>query len=971
MTAPVERFLGVPDAEAANPFALLGLPVADVSERQVEDARARRLAQVDAHAQAGGAEADEVRLAVQVAAAQLRDRDVRFALLDRVDRPGIVDPREQTPPTAPIHAETRGVPPRPRPARPTPHAPASSADAPSPVSERAVALQLMAVIAHSGGWNDTARSRVAAVAHASGMTVDDAVRLIGLATRSTRRTPAFDPRTANRGAEAAIDEGRSAEQRLKHRLLIAASLLLFAVSAVLAGTIAWIIIGGTTSDGQAPPSQTATTSGTSTPRSVTSNTLGDAGGNGLAALTGDASALSDRFAEATAMLQSDERGALALFRAAFENASRSWGALAPESFARLAYQAFDFIAAAETAGVGDAAVAYVAGAMLPDLAAERERRTFASAAFAGATLTRVRAASLPALGPTVERALASIGARPAREQADDIAAPVAGAAAALEHAGRVLLNANADEATWQRWVETVEDLHQVSPGVRSRLSLGVIGAAMGGAGEPEAAQRGLGVLVPMVDWPDVIARGEASRFLGWFANRDVTAPRLAEWTRLMVESAALPQLDSAMILSETASVQDRNTLARRWRGAVISGASRSPTDSLTDRWAERSGRAIATIDLASEETQLADALARVMHLNAAGALLWVDERDAAERMLNFSEETIALETHPVRDVDLERLTSHSRAPDGVWAADFLDPRNDTTDRMRALRELPERGGPRGPADADVLARAAIVGDEGTRRIGQEVILRYADELLVVNALSESIHNAAPRRDVSRMLETVTGASLPPSGDRDWEARAQAALASRLVELIATLRGGPVAELERAADRSYAARLTSARGEAPPGSDAPDAPAAPTIEQPLGLPASVTGPSGAWRDAEALVDAWLRNASRYPEGGWTRHAYDELVSRRDARARVARGDLRRFAAAQLSLVEVMAFVIGAESPSRADAVLEVLDDMAARRREAATVFQQMLAVERAIARLWLIRTGRVPGAGDNQAGGAVS
>lgn len=129
----MQRFLS--DAEPlGGPFALLGLEPGDVDDARVNAALLRQLARVAAHPLGATPEAEEVRLALHVAAAQLRDPSVRRALIAEIS------------------------------ARPTSRE-VVRADASARVTgEDPLRARVLAVLAMSGGWNSSARVRLAALA---------------------------------------------------------------------------------------------------------------------------------------------------------------------------------------------------------------------------------------------------------------------------------------------------------------------------------------------------------------------------------------------------------------------------------------------------------------------------------------------------------------------------------------------------------------------------------------------------------------------------------------------------------------------------------------------------------------------------------------------------------------------------------------------------------------------------------------
>lgn len=106
--SPIERFLGPAEA-SGGPFALLALPVEHVDDDAILVALDRQVDRVNAHVERDTPEADEVRLALHAAAAQLLDPVVRRHLLLRwsATRPTAAPPAE-------LPRPARIVPPPPR-----------------------------------------------------------------------------------------------------------------------------------------------------------------------------------------------------------------------------------------------------------------------------------------------------------------------------------------------------------------------------------------------------------------------------------------------------------------------------------------------------------------------------------------------------------------------------------------------------------------------------------------------------------------------------------------------------------------------------------------------------------------------------------------------------------------------------------------------------------------------------------------
>lgn len=177
MTAPTPVLRFLPDADlSTGPFGVLGLPAAQVAIEQVEQSLQRQLTRLARHPLGRTTEADEVRLALHVAAAQLRDPRVQEELL--LDLATIRRPR----PAAPSVLASES----PRAVAASPATATPAAAAPGAFEQAA-----LAVIVYSGGWNREAQRRLASLAHVFNLD-PQAVRLaiVRMAGRTgARRAP--------------------------------------------------------------------------------------------------------------------------------------------------------------------------------------------------------------------------------------------------------------------------------------------------------------------------------------------------------------------------------------------------------------------------------------------------------------------------------------------------------------------------------------------------------------------------------------------------------------------------------------------------------------------------------------------------------------------------------------------------------------------------------------------------------------
>lgn len=142
----VAQYLG-PAAAVGGPFALLGLPHAIDHPNRIRDAATRRLNQIDRHALRLTPEADEARLAVHAAAAQIADPVLRAELAKHWPEGS----QEATP--------------------------AAWRIARSRISDH-LARQARQIVGASGGWNARAKRRLAVMARTNRVNPTELVRAV-------------------------------------------------------------------------------------------------------------------------------------------------------------------------------------------------------------------------------------------------------------------------------------------------------------------------------------------------------------------------------------------------------------------------------------------------------------------------------------------------------------------------------------------------------------------------------------------------------------------------------------------------------------------------------------------------------------------------------------------------------------------------------------------------------------------------
>jgi hypothetical protein len=523
---------------------------------------------------------------------------------------------------------------------------------------------------------------------------------------------------------------------------------------------------------------------------------------------------------------------------------------------------------------------------------------------------------------------------------------VEGAVVALERAAGVR---PADPGAYaEAWGRAADALARVDPAAEQRLVRRLLDTALRSGRDP-ASDLGLHETIERLadrmsfasPGGDASPPAAARQTLSWLDDPGVSTASVSVLLSRLALAGRIPGTPGDVALSPGAPASERRAV----RDVV---ASRFGLGSLVRDAPELDAlRAAASSLLADPVGSPASApgdLAAASMLNLAAARRWGGaDREGVEQALAWAGEA-ATQAAPPIDVlganrgRLEDLTAPARSPDGEWAIRYLNQRSDNASRRELLNTLGNRGGPAGPADADVLAQAALVGPRSVREAAQEVVVLHADDLNVLHGLREHVVRVSERSDVSETIERVTGRALPPPSEPGWAELAKRAIVERILERLAEADAS-LARLQSITHDAYELRRelldplgALARGAAVGGGVSPD------------------------RDAAELARARLAEAARYVEGDWAFASLSEIERRSEARRRIASGSVQRFVAEQLALAEASAYLLAAEQPRRAAEVGEIMASLNAGLRDMRDALQQARAAEVALLRVWLLRLG---------------
>lgn len=482
----------------------------------------------------------------------------------------------------------------------------------------------------------------------------------------------------------------------------------------------------------------------------------------------------------------------------------------------------------------------------------------------------------------------------------------------------------------KRWVEGVTRMCGPDLDRRERFLTDALDWVLAQDRDSASDARGFAVVSLLASEISWRAGGPArARLMEWFRDPHVSDRELRTLTSTIATRSSAEGVDQSMVLSMSATADDREQLRARYAGAWGIAEAAARTES-THTWIERA-RAAVESDPGDDELKQLAAAADLAEIDSEAFKLWRGEPAPAASSPPPSNPNL-LNLTLDSDTGLGKVTG--QAADGAWAERYLAAERNIPVRLQRISELEQSGPPIGWIDAGVLAEVACFGSPvQVRAAAQGVVAKLVDQPAMVSAMLDLVSSAPRTRNVSDTYARVALAPLPRPTDSDWEWQTRRALVERLLSMIADR--GIHGEIEQFAARIAAAYLIAAGESAPAGT-------------------ADTSAAGARRAAELLVDKARREAEGLPITRARRLDLDQLRRRCDQRRAQAIGPVQAFSAEQTGLAEMTAYLVAAERPEREAAAVAILDDLSAQRRKARHVFGQVWAAERAMVRLWILR-----------------
>ena len=494
----------------------------------------------------------------------------------------------------------------------------------------------------------------------------------------------------------------------------------------------------------------------------------------------------------------------------------------------------------------------------------------------------------------------------------------------------------------RRWLGAAEAIADGDEQLVESLVLTALEQTMQAAdpSNDQAAYVGIEELTLALRWR---ADGQSrSRLLGWFDDQAIENSDLHVLTTAVAMRSSAEGIDPTMVLSARATRDERFALRDRYASAW-SIRDRFDRDSVRETWVDHATAAEQNAVPRDPYGALREVL-RLSYMNDAASAIWEGRlegigarRTQVEGVMRRSES----EDSPFGDISSLR----SGPTDGNWALNFLAAGRNIPVRLNVLAELRDRADTIGPIDGEVLAEAACFAQPvEVKHAAQQIVMEFGTQPGVINGLLEVLPRAPQIRSVGRMIDEVTPVRLPPVTAENWELEARRALVELLLEMVASGLGSSVVEsMAGAIAVTYGARSGDTSGTV-------------TINDEEGESAATEEDVAilALQAATALLERRRQEAVDLSPGAVTPLTLDEIGRKLDGRLSLASGPVQQFAAQQVAIAEYLAFIVAAERPTSSDQVVEILDAMTETRRGASHIFHQLLAAERAMTRLWLLR-----------------
>ncbi len=936
----IERFLG-PGLDDRGPFVLLGLDPAQASQadRVVPGLLAQILTRIDAHAQSRTPEADQVRLAVHTAAAQVLEPASRAAQL-RLWHPEYAPPEVELP----INIGGKG-------------------------GDALLSDQAKRVMAMHGGWNRDAMIALGALSSQSGASLQQVAQ-------AAATNAAIPTRVIAQGSTAtSLEQSIAASQAsavpppvpapLAEQVDPAYRKLQSGVRVAGIGCAAMImvtIVGfaatrcESTKVPQKPLVQDVPVSSTrEQDRAPLPGTLFASEGEKrptvnpskpTASAVPDMQGLLAQVREIRGASAADPAAASAQLSRVVQLAASTWGEWQPDQVAAFTDGLVDAVYALSRdpewgRGAIDAIMSPTVWRQPAD-AREIAPRVWPSVFAAGALARLSRERDLPAsVRAAVNVELTRVSATPSDATFE------AGARAGLQVVASVLSAVRGSTssvadlgAAWGKWTDGALKIAAMSsvtdPGRRSLVVLVPFEDYLRTGPDPNADKQAFESIQAIAARLDYSTSGPPREWLlRWMVSPEISSGRLFALTaKLAQEPAKSGGVDTSLVVPSAANENLRADLRDRYAKAwgVVST---QDADQLRGDWVAWTKEFLQDQSTPkSAALSLAGAVAAA-RINEAAWLMWTGEPERASSALYQRLEPIAM-AQKALDATRPGSLIDPGPPDGEWGAKYLAA--SLAEKRELMNAIGTDASIIGPRDCFVIVNELIKGQNAQlRTMARDRVRLLGSQAPMISTMLDVAGTLPRTREISELVEVVTAVSLPATDDPRWRESVRRELVDRLLGVLAAAGEFGVIDLlaQQLAD-AYQVRGGAA------------------AEKRSGSPEAAAG---------RLAARMIKVAETLPSSGREHATLAEITQRlvgRQGRERVSStGIVRQFLAQQMACFELTAYTMVTEDPTREGAVKEVVTRVMQDWTGAATSLEQARICERGICALWLVRLAPLP------------
>lgn len=948
-SGPIERFLGA-DLDERGPFILMGLNPAEhaQADRLVPPLLEARLMRVNGHPQARTPEADQVRLAVHAAAAQLLNPATRIANL-----------KQWHPELAPIEVVTSRQPGTPIGAQPD-----EPAAIPAGMSD-----ETRRVMAMHGGWNRDSMLALAAMSQERGASLQQVAQTM----TGTAMASAASPISGRENLQESVAQSQAgaAPARRESTLLseqVDPAYRKMQTGVRLAGlgcgTIVLVAVVGfvatrceSTKIPQSPavvqeqpvpsvreqdraplPGTLFASDGERKPATPTPAAHSAAAASGSAAI--DAQVLLAQVREIRSVGSTDPAAASKRLAEVIEQGAAAWPTWQPDQIAAFTDGVVDAVyALSRDADWGRGSIDALMAPTVwrqPTEAKEVAARVWPSV-FAAGTLARLsRERDLPsAVRSAVNIELTRVSATPSEATFE------AGARSGLQAVANVLSAVRGSTSSitdlgiaWGKWADAAlatADMSNVrDPGRRALVLLVPFEDYLRTGPDPSADKQALESIQAITARLDFSTAGAPRQWLlRWLISPEITAGRLFALTsKLAQEPAQSGGIDTALVVPSAANENLRADLRDRYAKAWGMVESQD-ADALKRDWVAWSKEFLADLQVPqSPALALAGAVAAA-RINEAAWLMWIGEPEKASIALDRRMEPASMVQKALEQVKPESVLDPG-PPDGEWGAKYLAASQ--AERRELLNGVGVDGGVVGPRDCFVIVSEMIKGQSVTIRASARDRVKFLGGQAPMLATLLDLAGSLPRtRETNELLDFVTVQAMPSTDEPRWREYVRRALVDRL--LVAIAAGGEFGVIDTLAEQL--AEAYQVRGGVSTG--------------------TVLSPEEA---SSRLATRMLKVAETLPSTGREHATLAEINQRWTARQQREKasstGRIRLFLAHQMATFELTAYTMVTEDPTREQSVKDVVSKVIQAWSGANSSLEQSRVAERGIASLWMLR-----------------